>query len=176
MDHPSACEVQRPIGCEFLSSQRSILTITLGIPTIPAGGLVTPERERLLKYELAKMVVHLPIPFRSPTDFNPLAMPVITPSHPDPTVRELDSGGHQASSRRNMATGLERSILARSRNPMWNWTIFVNPFPDPIPLTEEVRTWWSDAWTKLRFPDFADATPPSNHQVSYPESLTDIIS
>jgi len=26
------------------------------------------------------------IPSRSPTDFNPLAMPVITPSHPDPTV------------------------------------------------------------------------------------------
>jgi len=46
--------------------------------------------------------------------------------------------------------------------------IFVNPFPDPITLTEEVRTCWSDARIKLGFPDFADATPPSNNQVSYP--------
>jgi len=97
-------------------------------------------------------------------------MPVITPSHPDPTVRELDSGGPQASSRRNMATGLERSILARSRDVMWNGTIFVNPFPNTITLTEEVRTCCSDAPTKLGFPNFADATPPSNDHVlvSYP--------
>jgi len=67
-----------------------------------------------------------------------------------------------------MATGLQRTILARSRDLMWDWTIFVNPFPDPITLTEEVRTCWSDARTKLCFPDFADATPPSNEQVSYP--------
>jgi len=46
--------------------------------------------------------------------------------------------------------------------------IFVNAFPDPITLTEEVRTCWSAARTKLRFPDFTDATPPSNDQVSYP--------
>jgi len=45
-------------------------------------------------------------------------MPMITPSHSDPTVRELDSGGQQASSRRNMATGLERTILAGSRDLM----------------------------------------------------------
>ena len=54
------------------------------------------------------------IPSRSPTNLNLLAMPVITPSHPDPTVRELDSGGQQVSRRRNMATGLEHTILARS--------------------------------------------------------------
>jgi len=51
---------------------------------------------------------------------------------------------------------------------MSDWTIFVNPFPDPITLTEEVRTCWSEAQTKLGFPDFADATPPLNDQVSYP--------
>jgi len=80
------------------------------------------------------------IPSCSPTDLNPLAMSVITPSHPHSPVRELDSGGQQASSRGNMATGLDRTILARSRNLMCDWTIFVNPFPDPITLTEEVRT------------------------------------
>jgi len=82
---------------------------------------------------------------------------------------ELDSGGgQQASSRRNMATGLERSILARARDMMWDWKIFVNPFPDPITLTGEVRTFWSEARTQLGFPNFADATPASNDQVSYP--------
>ena len=96
-------------------------------------------------------------------------MLAITPSHLDATMLELDSGGgQQASSRRNMATGLERSILARARDLMWDWTIFVNPFPDPITLTEEVRTCWSEAWTLLGFPHFADATPASNDQVSYP--------
>jgi len=67
-----------------------------------------------------------------------------------------------------MATGLERTILARSRDLMWDWKLFVNPFPDPITLTEEVLTGWSDAQTQLGFADFADATPPSNDQVSYP--------
>jgi len=67
-----------------------------------------------------------------------------------------------------MATGLERSILARSPDLMWDWTIFVNPFPDPITLTEEVRPCWSDARTQLGFSDFADATRPSNDHVSYP--------
>jgi len=51
---------------------------------------------------------------------------------------------------------------------MWGWTIFINPFPDAIILTEEVRTCWRDALTNLGFPDFADATPPSNDQVGYP--------
>jgi len=88
----------------------------------------------------------------SPTDLNPLTMPVITPSRSDPTVRELDSGGQSASSRQNMATELESSILARSPELKWDWTIFVNPFPDPITLTGEVRTCWSDVQTKLGFP------------------------
>jgi len=67
-----------------------------------------------------------------------------------------------------MATGLERTTLARSCDLMRDWTIFVNPFQDPITLTEEVRSYWSHARTKLGCPDFADATPPSNDQVSFP--------
>jgi len=67
-----------------------------------------------------------------------------------------------------MATGLERTILARSHDLMWHWTILVNPFPDTITLSVEVRTCLRNARTKLGFPDFADATPPSNEHVSYP--------
>ena len=67
-----------------------------------------------------------------------------------------------------MATGLDHTNLARSPDLIWNWTILGITFPDPMTLTEELRTCWSDARTKLPFPDFADATPPSNDQVSYP--------
>jgi len=81
---------------------------------------------------------------------------------------ELDSGeGQQASSRQNMATGLELSILARASDLMWEWIIFANPFPDPITLTEQVRTCWSEVRPQLGPPDFAEATPASNAQVSY---------
>ena len=81
---------------------------------------------------------------------------------------ELESGrGERPSSRRNIAIGLERSIQAKPCSLMWDWTILVNPFPDPITLTEEVRRGWNDGWRELGFPKFADATPHSNDQASY---------
>jgi len=168
MDHPSARGAQRPIGRGFLSSQRSILTITSGNTQNASRRISYPGRRTSAHVRVSQNRCTSAIPSRSPTDFNPLTIPVITPSHPDPTVLELDSGGRQASSRRNIATGLVRTSLARSHDLMWDWTIFINPFPDPITLTEEVRTCWSDAQTKLGFPDFGDATLPSNDQVSYP--------
>jgi len=168
MDHPSAWGVQRRIGREFLSSQRSILTIAPGNTENSSRRISYPGRRTSAQVPVSQNGCTSGIPSRSPTDFNLLAMPVITPSHPDPTVRALDSRGQRASSRRNMATGLERTILARSRARRSDWAIFVNPFPDQITITEEVRTCWRDAWTKLGFPDFADDTPPSNEQVSYP--------
>jgi len=168
MDHPSAWGAQRPIGREFLSSQLSIQTITPGNTQNSSRRISYPGRRTSVQVRVSQNGCTSAIPSRSPTDFNPLAMPVITPSHPDPTVQELDRGGQQASRRRNMATGVERTILARSPDLMWDWTIFVNPFPDPITLTEEVHTCWSDARTQLGFPDFADATSPSTDHVSYP--------
>jgi len=168
MDHPSAWGAQRPIGGEFLTSQRSILTITPGNTQNSSSRIGYPGRRTSAQVRVGQNGCTSAIPSGSPKYFTPLSMPVITPSHPDATVGELDSGGPQASSRRNMATGLECTILARSRDLMWAWTILVNPFPDAMTLTEEVRTCWSDARTKLGFPDFADATPPSNGEVSYP--------
>ena len=67
-----------------------------------------------------------------------------------------------------MATGLERSIVLKARDLMREWAIFVNPFPDAITLTEAVHTCWKDARRELGFPNFADATPASNDQASYP--------
>jgi len=168
-DHQSAWGAQIPIGHEFLSLQRLILTITPGNTESSSRRIIYPGRRTPAPVRVSQNSYTSAIPSRSPTVLNMLATPAITPSHPDPTMLKLDNaGGQQASSRRNMATGLEGSILARAHELMWDWTIFVNPFPDPITLTEEVRTCWSVARTQLGFSDFADATPASNHQVSYP--------
>ena len=67
-----------------------------------------------------------------------------------------------------MAVGLERSILVKARDLWWDWTIFVNPFPDPITLTQEVRRCWRDARSELGPADLGDATLLSLEQVYYP--------
>jgi len=162
-DHQSAWGAQRLIRREFLSSQRSILTITPGNTQSSSRRISYPRWRTPAPVLVSQNGYTSAIPSRSPTVLNLLATPAITSSHPDPTMLELNSGGgQQASSRRNMATGLERSILARACDLMWEGMIFVNRFPDPITLTEEVRTSWSEAWTQLGFPDFADASPASN--------------
>ena len=174
-DHHLPWGAQRPIGREFLSSQHSILTISSGNTQSSSRRISYPGRRTPAPVRICQNGYTSAIPSRSPTVLNPLAMPPITQSHPDPTMLELDSGGgRQASSRRNMAKGLEHSIRARARDLMWDWKTFVNPFPDRITLTKEVRTCWSNAWTQLGSPDFADATPASNDQVSYPSLITGI--
>ena len=80
---------------------------------------------------------------------------------------ELDNASGQRTSRRNMAVGLERSILVKAHDQMWDSIIFVNPYPDLITVTPEVRRCWRDAWTELSFPDFGDAILPSIDQVRY---------
>jgi len=65
--------------------------------------------------------------------------------------------------------GLEHdSILAKAGSLRLDRTILVNPFPDPITLSEEVHKCWNDAQRELGFPNFADATPHSNEEASYP--------
>jgi len=99
MDHTSAWGGQRPIVREFLRSQRSILTITPGNTQNSSRRISYPGWRTSAQVRVSQNGCTSAIPSRSPTDSYPLAMPVITPSHPDPTVRELDSGGQQASSR-----------------------------------------------------------------------------
>ena len=113
-DHSSACEAQRPIGPEFLSSQRSILTTTFGNTQnssrrISYHGWTTSAQVRVSQKGFTSAM-----PSSFPTHLNLLGIPVITLSYPEPTVRELDSRGQQASSRRHMATVLKHTILARS--------------------------------------------------------------
>jgi len=92
-DHPSAWGAQRPIGREFLSSQRSILTITAGNTQNSSRKISYPGQRTSAEVLVSQNGFTSAIPSRSPTDLDPLVMPVITPSHPDPTVRQLDSVG-----------------------------------------------------------------------------------
>ena len=88
-------------------------------------------------------------------------------------MREFDDGsGQRTSSRRNVAVGLERSILVKACDLMWDQTIFVNRFPDPITLTEEVHRCSRHARSELGFPDSGDASLPSIEQVRYPKLIT----
>ena len=129
---------QRPVENEFLSSQPSMITITPG-DTQTSDGRVSYQERRTpapIRVSQNRMPAFLP---RLPAALNPLATPVLTQTQSDPTVREFDNGsGQRTSTRRNVAVGLERSILVKARDLMWDSTIFVNPFPDLITLTEEV--------------------------------------
>jgi len=99
-DHQSAWGAQRPIGHEFLSSQPSILTITPGNTQSSSRRISYPGRRTPAPVRVSQNCYTSAIPSRSPTVLNLLATPAITPSHPDPTMLELDSaGGQQASSR-----------------------------------------------------------------------------
>ena len=160
---------QRSIRYGFREPQPSILTVTPGHTQSSGRGIDYPRRRAPVPVRVSQNRFTPAIRSRPPTALGPLETPAITPSNSGPTTPELDSVGEQhTSSRRNMATGLERSIVLKARDLMWEWTIFVNPFPDAITLTEAVRTCWKDARRELGFPNFADATPASNDQVSYP--------
>ena len=159
---------QRPVENEFLSSQPSIITIPPGHSQTSGRRASYQERRTLALIRVSQNCTPAFLS-RLPAALNPLATPVLTQTQSDPTMREFDNGsGQRTSSRRNVAAGLERSILVNACDLMWDWTIFVNPFPDPSTLTEAVRRCWSDAPSELGFRDFVDATLPSIEQVHYP--------
>jgi len=114
-DHQSAWGAQRQMGHKFPSSQPSILTIAPGNTQSSSRRISYPRRRIPAPGRVCQNGSTSAIPFRSPTVLDPLPTLAITPSHPDPTMLQLDSrGGQQASRRRNMATGLVRRILARA--------------------------------------------------------------
>jgi len=132
-------KTQRPIGHKVHNSQASILTITPG-NTQSSSRIGYPGRRTPAPVHISQNGFPSVVLSGLPAVLNSLAIPAITPSHSEPTTPELESGGgERPSSRRNMAIGLERIILAEASSLMWDWTIFVNPFPDRITLTAEVR-------------------------------------
>ena len=167
---------QRPVKNKFLSSQRSIITITPGHTQTSAGRVSYQEQRTPAPIRVSRNRTPAFLR-RLPSALNPLATPVLTQTKSDPAMREFDNGsGQWTSSRRNVAVGLECSIQVKAHDLMWDWTIFMNLFPDPITLTEEVGRCYSDARSELGFPDFADTTLPSIEQVRYTELITCMLS
>ena len=155
---------QRPIETEyeFVESQPSVImlshprtgrsNIRIGLPgrTTPAPG-VNRSHFTMLTHSSGD-----PSPAGSsiiPTPGGPIP---VTTQHEQPAIR----------SRRNNAVGIELTIQNKAHELMWDWTHFVNPFPDPITLTEKVHQCWSDTRRILGLPNFPDAAPHSNDQVS----------
>jgi len=162
---------QRPVENDFLSSQASIIKIT-PVHSQTSGGRASYQERRTLAPIRVSQIRTPAFLSWLPAALNPLATPLLTQTQLDPTMREFDNGsGQPTSSRRNVAEGLQRSILVKACDLMWDWTIFVNPFPDPITMTEAVRMCWRHARSELAFRDsrdFRDATLPSIEQVRYP--------
>jgi len=66
-----------------------------------------------------------------------------------------------------MAVGLECSIVLKACDLMWDWTIFVNPFPDVITFNEVVGRCWEDVRRELGFPNIEDASLASSDLVCW---------
>jgi len=58
MDHPSVLKVQRPIGHEFLSLQRSILTITPGNTQNSSRRISYPGRRTFTIHQQKNQILH----------------------------------------------------------------------------------------------------------------------
>jgi len=122
------------IGHKVRNSQASKLTITPGntqnSSRIGYPGQRTPAPVQISKNWFPSVVLSC-----SPAVLNSLVKPAITPSHSEPTMPELKSeGGERTTSRRNMAIGLERSILAKACSLMWDCISKNNPWHLVRPL------------------------------------------
>ena len=105
---------------------------------------------------------------RLPAGSSGVTTPILTPSQSRSATPELDHiAPGLTSSQQSTAVGIERVIQIKAWELMWDWTLFTNPFPDPITLTEMVQKCWRDARCELGFFNFVDATPDSNDQVRF---------
>jgi hypothetical protein len=161
---------QRPITWQESESEPSIRLLTV-TPTPRAerirysGG---PGRKTSGLLRVSQNHFAHTLPTESPAGSNLPATQTPTPNHSRPTTPEFDQAVPAVtSSRRNTAVGIELIIQIKARELMWDWTLFTDPFPDPITLIETVRTCWNDARRELGFSNFVDATPASNDQVSF---------
>ena len=92
---------QRPVKNEFLSSQPSIITVTLAHTQTSDRRVSYQERRTpsLIRVSQNRMPAICP---RLPAALNPLVTPVLTQTQSDPTMREFDGNGQWTSTRRNV--------------------------------------------------------------------------
>ena len=156
---------------ELVESQPSVLALS-ATPTgrsdirIGLPGRTTPAP----RINRTRFTVHT----HSSGDASPAGSSILpTPAGPIPVAIQYEqpASSQLTRSRRNNAVGIELTIQNKARELMWDWALFVDPFPDPIRLTEQVHQCWSDARRKLGLPNFPDATPQLSDQVSPLEQL-----
>jgi len=67
----------------------------------------------------------------------------------EPSTRGTVSVWHVINSRRNTVTGVEGEILAVAKDLMLQYTLYVNPLPNPLALASEVHSVWSCAQDEI---------------------------
>jgi len=99
-------------------------------------------------------------------DASPLGVPSTTTSGirsssppGKPSTRGTVSVRHVINSRRNTVTDVEGAILGVAKDLMPQYTLYVNPLPNPVALTSEVHSVWSGAQDEI--PDAGNIEPSS---------------
>jgi len=77
----------------------------------------------------------------------------------EPSTRGTVSVRHVINSRRNTVTGVEGEILGVAKDFMLQYTLYVNPLPNPLALTSQVHSVWSRAQDEI--PDAGNIEPSS---------------
>jgi len=67
----------------------------------------------------------------------------------EPSTRGIVSVRHVINSRRNTVTGVEEEILGVAKDLMLQYTLYVNPLPNPVALMSEVHSIWSRAQDEI---------------------------
>jgi len=67
----------------------------------------------------------------------------------EPSTRETTSVQHVINSGRNTVTGVEGEILGVAKNLMRQYTLYINPLPNPVALMSEVHSVWSRAQDEI---------------------------
>jgi len=78
----------------------------------------------------------------------------------EPSTSGTVSVRHVIHSRRNTVTGVEGEILGVAKDLMLQYTLYVNPLPNPVALTCEVHSVWSRAQDEIA--DAGNIEPSSN--------------
>jgi len=118
------------------------------VPRTPAARVtITPGRP----YSPATFPSSSVVRYSSPLGVPSTTTSGIRSSSPpgEPSTRGTLSVWQVINSRRNTVTGVEGQILGVAKNLMLQYTLYVNPLPNPVALTSEVQSVWSLAQDEI---------------------------
>ncbi|KAG0133179.1 hypothetical protein HOY82DRAFT_538292 [Tuber indicum] len=64
-----------------------------------------------------------------------------------------------------MTVGIQLTIQTKAGELIWDCALFVDPYLDPVILSEQVNQCWSDTSCELGLRNFVDATTSNNDQI-----------